>query len=727
MLNAPADDADAAVPGTVAFGNADGEDDEPSASLLDLDDDRATDPTIAGGKAAALATVRRAGGRTLPGLILSTELSRAIDRGADLTELGAIDQAFAFAARHWEGRPVIARSSSVVEDQTATSAAGQFESVADISDIAGLRDAVRTVLDSRTRAGATDQPIAVLLQPQVTPDAGGVLFGVDPVSGRSDRRVVTAVVGRPDALVGGEVEGSRFVTDDVGAIIDADLHDGPQLSADTVRSLVGLADRLGETFGAPQDIEWAIVGDDLVVLQSRPVTTEIRGVPQGPVYGPGTVAETFPDPLTSLERDLWIPPLQDALREALVISGRWRRTQLEGRPLVITVDGRAAIDWEMTAGTELHQGDVQRRWLNDRIARLRTAWRIGRLRAALPHLVDDLVARVDDDLTILRPLEQLTNRQLIALLERAREALCSVHAYETLSGVLSESEGGSFTGASLALRVLVEMRGDGLTDTEIIERAPVVLALTAPRIGPWPELPAAQPGTMVDDAPHADEGQLRRETLRLRVRWLHELTARAAWQLGRRLEEAGHIGEAATVRHLDYDTITAVVERRACLVAEVVEAERERAEHGTPGPLPTRFQVSDRGRPIRVDDEKGSEGTGAGGGRVEGTVTHDTLDPAEGAVLVVDSLSPGLSTVLGRVGGIVAETGSVLSHLAILAREQGVAVVVGRRDALDELTEGTRVVIDGDAGTIEIVDTVSGDVTDEGDEPGSTQGEERST
>lgn len=39
-----------------------------------------------------------------------------------------------------------------------------------------------------------------------------------------------------------------------------------------------------------------LVNGDLVLLQSRPVTTEIRGIPHGPLYGPGPVAETFPDP-----------------------------------------------------------------------------------------------------------------------------------------------------------------------------------------------------------------------------------------------------------------------------------------------------------------------------------------------------------------------------------------------------------------------------------------------
>ena len=71
-----------------------------------------------------------------------------------------------------------------------------------------------------------------------------------------------------------------------------------------------------------------------------------------------------------------------------------------------------------------------------------------------------------------------------------------------------------------------------------------------------------------------------------------------------------------------------------------------------------------------------------------GPVTYDTDDPPTGSVLVTTTLTPGLAPLLPRLNGIVAETGSVLSHLAILAREAGVATVVGYAGATDELPEG---------------------------------------
>jgi pyruvate,water dikinase len=77
------------------------------------------------------------------------------------------------------------------------------------------------------------------------------------------------------------------------------------------------------------------------------------------------------------------------------------------------------------------------------------------------------------------------------------------------------------------------------------------------------------------------------------------------------------------------------------------------------------------------------------------------VDVPDGAVLVVPTLDPSLATLLPRLGGLVAETGSVLSHLAILAREYGVPTVVGLPGATRRFSEGTWVVVDGSTGQVE--------------------------
>ena len=59
-----------------------------------------------------------------------------------------------------------------------------------------------------------------------------------------------------------------------------------------------------------------------------------------------------------------------------------------------------------------------------------------------------------------------------------------------------------------------------------------------------------------------------------------------------------------------------------------------------------------------------------------------------GAVLVVSHLDPRLAPIISRLGALVAETGSALSHLAILAREYRVPTVVGVVGATSRFHDG---------------------------------------
>ena len=71
-----------------------------------------------------------------------------------------------------------------------------------------------------------------------------------------------------------------------------------------------------------------------------------------------------------------------------------------------------------------------------------------------------------------------------------------------------------------------------------------------------------------------------------------------------------------------------------------------------------------------------------------------------GRVLVVGHLDPRLAAVIPRLAGLIAETGSPLSHLAILAREHGVPTVVGLAGATTRFANGDVVAVDGHAGTV---------------------------
>jgi pyruvate,water dikinase len=285
-------------------------------------------------------------------------------------------------------------------------------------------------------------------------------------------------------------------------------------------------------------------------------------------------------------------------------------------------------------------------------------------------------------------------------LHRSQVILRALHAHEILIGMLTDTGGNRMTGASVALRVLAEARQDGLTDTEILARSPTVLALTAPRVAPAPVLPEeATAFHVTTTCQSCGENGITREALRLRVRWVQELSGRAAWELGERLAAVDDLTEAELIRHMTLEHIEAVATKRAVVVPTLVSTH----EHQFGTPLPAWFQLSDLGKPIRTQgaSEVGG-GTGAGGGMASGPVTYDIDDPPTGSVLVTTTLSPGLAPLLPRLKGIVTETGSVLSHLAILAREAGVATVVGYAGATDDLPEGAVVLVDGDDGLVTI-------------------------
>jgi rifampicin phosphotransferase len=670
--------------------------------VVELDDEAARDPALTGGKSAALARAAAAGLATLPGVVLTTAFSDAVDGGAEVASHPAVKEAFELAGG--DERSLVARSSSVVEDMAESSMAGQFESIIGIDGFDAFVAAVAAVLDSRERAGATDQPIAVLVQPLIEPLFGGVMFGVDPVSGRTDRRVVTAVRGGPEPLVSGEVDGSRYLLDPTTCkVLDFEANDGPKLDRADLKQLVALSGQVASVFGGPQDVEWAIGTDKkLWLLQSRPVTTEVRGVPRGPIYGPGPVAETFPAPLTELERDLWVPPLCEAVREAVVLSGTATQAQVDASDVVICVDGHVAIDLRLAGEIKPKQRMVHKLNPIPAARQLRGAWRVGRLRSALPQLAEHLLDRTDADLEAVPALTDLTSRQLLALLHRSRAILRALHAHEILMGMLTDTGGNRMTGASVALRVLAEARQDGLSDKEIIARSPTVLALTAPQVAPAPELPACATAVSTTNTCQScgDNGILR-EALRLRVRWVQELSGRAAWELGERLAAVGELTEPELIRHMTLEHVEAVATKRAVVIPALVTSHA----HDFGAPLPAWFQLSDLGKPIRAQcaSEVGG-GTGAGGGSGSGPVTYDIDDPPTGSVLVTTTLSPGLGPLLPRLKGIVAETGSVLSHLAILAREAGVPTVVGYAGATADLAEGVVVYVDGDDGRVTIED-----------------------
>jgi len=87
--------------------------------------------------------------------------------------------------------------------------------------------------------------------------------------------------------------------------------------------------------------------------------------------------------------------------------------------------------------------------------------------------------------------------------------------------------------------------------------------------------------------------------------------------------------------------------------------------------------------------------------RVAGPQDFDRI--VEGDVLVTEATTEAFNILLPLLGGLVTDSGGLLSHAAIVSREYGIPGVVGTREGTDRIADGARVRVDGDAGTVTVL------------------------
>jgi len=208
-----------------------------------------------------------------------------------------------------DGRTVVAvRSSATAEDLPDASFAGQQETYLNIRGEKDLIDAVQRCWASlygaraiyyRAKQGFDNRSvnIAVVVQEMVNSEKAGVMFTSHPVTGE-DVAIIEGSWGLGEAVVSGSVSPDKYVFDmRTGKVVDRliankrfqivpdgehgtkttevpkELADVPLLSDEEVAKLAKYGKIAENHYGMPQDVEWAIVGDTIYILQSRPITT----------------------------------------------------------------------------------------------------------------------------------------------------------------------------------------------------------------------------------------------------------------------------------------------------------------------------------------------------------------------------------------------------------------------------------------------------------------------
>jgi pyruvate, water dikinase len=102
-------------------------------------------------------------------------------------------------------------------------------------------------------------------------------------------------------------------------------------------------------------------------------------------------------------------------------------------------------------------------------------------------------------------------------------------------------------------------------------------------------------------------------------------------------------------------------------------------------------------------------GIGASSGVVEGTArvltdVNQIGEIADGEILVCPVTAPSWAPVFGKIKAAVSDIGGSMSHAAIVAREYGMPAVVGTGDATKRISTGQRVRVDGDRGTVQVLE-----------------------
>jgi phosphoglucan,water dikinase len=213
-------------------------------------------------------------------------------------------------ARRLNAHRLMVRSSANCEDLTELAGAGLYDSVANVSP-EGIAGAVRMVwaslwgeraVLSRKQSGIAQEEshMAVLIQEMVTPEYSFVMHTVNPISGHRDEVYVELAVGLGEVLASAAVPGSPYrllchkTSEETRMLAFASFSDAiqPDPSGGTARRVVQYSDvglsrdpafarQIGKrlaaiaqfmegALGRPQDIEGALVGEEVYLVQSRP-------------------------------------------------------------------------------------------------------------------------------------------------------------------------------------------------------------------------------------------------------------------------------------------------------------------------------------------------------------------------------------------------------------------------------------------------------------------------
>ncbi|MFE9401751.1 rifamycin-inactivating phosphotransferase [Streptomyces sp. NPDC006530] len=317
------------------------------------------------------------------GIAIPDDIAKAITRA--LGELG-------------ERTPCAVRSSATAEDLPTASFAGQQDTYLNVvGPVAVLQHISRCwastfterAVTYRLRNGIDHRTVhmAVVVQEMVFPQASGILFTADPVTGNRKVATVDAGFGLGEALVSGLVNPDVFTVRDGEVVsrtisakqraieavpaggtreveIASQRQEEPALTDAQALRLVEIGRRIEAHFGRPQDIEWCLVDDDFRIVQSRPITT-LFPVPEtddgeNHVYLSVGHQQMMTDPMKPLGLSVWQLTAMAPMREAggrLFVDATRRLASPASRASLLDIVGRGDPLTRDALETVLDRGD----------------------------------------------------------------------------------------------------------------------------------------------------------------------------------------------------------------------------------------------------------------------------------------------------------------------------------------------------------------------------------
>ncbi|HYG56926.1 MAG TPA: PEP/pyruvate-binding domain-containing protein, partial [Symbiobacteriaceae bacterium] len=741
--------------------------------------------------------------------------------------------------------------SATAEDLPDASFAGQQETYLNIVGAQQVVEACRRCWSSlwtgralsyrvKNAIAPGDVALAVVVQRLVAAEVAGVLFTANPVSGRRDQMVIDGAWGLGEAVVSGIVTPDHWVADGTtGATLErqvsakavmtvrtaggtetvsvpADLQEQPVLNAEQVADLVRLGREAAAYFKAPQDLEWAVAGGQLYLLQSRPITT-LFPLPE-PAPPPeaglrlyvfagafqGVMEPITPAGIDAVRTGLYAVPRTLGLNVApnwftvaamrpypdltgVVRSGPFGG-KLEGnlldsatqRALQDLVDREPRLQPAASGGGGLPVRQIRKGLLLTVLGRVLAA--AVNPAGARRRVLEGLEAYMRSLEEQSRSLTAVPER--VAFVRRALESMCSAIILRTVP----------LAGPSMAMRAVAErkLKAWGI-DTALLEQVgrsvphnpttemglalwrtaqalkregqppraghPAMAAFLAqyghrairevdlgmPRWREEPEPVLQMLATyMEQDASLTDperqfstgaaaaekavdelaaqvrrrQGVMRAALLRFMLRRFRQLSGAREWhkfylirmmaiarpvllEVGAELTTAGRVAQPDDVFFLEFAEMESQQDLRSIVDRRRAEYQRELKRRVLPLAMTSEGEISYGARPA-----SGSvlAGTGASGGVYEGVV-RIILDPAgaklePGEILVAPGTDPAWTPLFLTAGALITETGGMVSHGSVVAREYGIPAVVGVPEATTRLSTGQRVRVDGSSGLV---------------------------